>query len=95
MMLSNFQWVELEGDIIRGRKFWTRRLIERQIQDIEEILPMGGIRKSVVTAAVDSVLGSIRGYEIRFDEGPSFFLMRTDMTDVDGFIRTLERKLQS
>jgi hypothetical protein len=90
-MLQNYHWVELDGDLVRGRKFWTRKLVEQRVQDITEVVPLQAVAKhDLVNVLIDGISGvPNRGYEIRFREGPKIALVRWDMTDVDGFILAL------
>ena len=82
-MLQNYQWVELDGDVIRGRRFWTRQYVERSIHEIEEVVPLVAVARTVETAVVNRLLGSNRGYEIRFQGGGRRnALVRGDMTNV-------------
>jgi hypothetical protein len=90
-MLQNYHWVELDGHVVRGRKFWTRRLVEQRVESITEVLPLQAAAKhELVNVLVDGICGAAnRGYEIRFREGPRIALVRWDMTDVDGFLLAL------
>jgi hypothetical protein len=36
-MLQNCHWVEFDGRYIRGRRFWTRALIQQDISDLVKI----------------------------------------------------------
>src|SRR4051794_34224777 len=31
---SLYQWIELDGPVLRGRKFWSRKLLEFHVKDI-------------------------------------------------------------
>jgi hypothetical protein len=89
-MLQNFHWVELDGNIVRGRKFWTRRLVEQRVEDITGILPLQALAKHEINVLIDGISGAAnRGYEIRFRGGPRIALVRWDMADVDGFMLVL------
>ncbi len=89
-MFQNYHWVELDVDSIRGRRFWTRQHVERSIDEISEIVPLGAIAKTTETVITDQLLGSVRGYEIRFrDGGATIGLVRYDMTNVDVLIEEL------
>jgi hypothetical protein len=93
-MLQNYHWVELDGNVVRGRKFWTRRLVEQRVEDITRVLPLQAVAgHELVNVLIDGISGAPnRGYEIRFREGPRIALVRWDMTDVDGFIRALRAR---
>lgn len=94
-MGQNYHWVELDGDVIRGRKFWTRRLVEQRLEDVTEILPLQAVAQhEAVNVVIDGITGAPnRGYEIRFTHGPRIGLIRWDMTDVDGFVLAVCRRL--
>jgi hypothetical protein len=96
-MLQNYHWVELDGGILRGQKFWTRRLVEQRVDDITEILPLQALAKHhTVNVLIDGITGtSNRGYEIRFRSGPKLTVIRWDMTDVDGFIEAVRNRWQT
>jgi hypothetical protein len=82
-MLQNYHWVELDGETIRGRRFWTRRYVERRVGEIREVVPLVNPVKTAPVLAMDRMLGPNRGYEIRFEEGaPRITLVRGDMTNV-------------
>src|SRR5262245_16024724 len=88
---QNYQWVEIDGDVIRGKKFLTRQVVEQKVQDIVDIRPLHALaRHDAVNAAITRVTGTAnRGYEIRFRSGRRMGVVRGDMTDVDGFIQAV------
>jgi hypothetical protein len=93
-MLQSYQWVELDGDVIRGRRFWTRQYVERNIRDIDQILPLAAVVKSAGTMLADRIIGTHRGYEIRFkDGGRRIALIRGDMTNVQELADALSARL--
>lgn len=72
--LQNYQWVEFDGLHIRGKRFWTRRLVEHSITDVQEIRSLK-----------NPLLGWVIGWEIRFYQEPSVFLTR-DMKNAEQLI---------
>lgn len=88
-MLQNYHWVELQGERIRGQKFWTRQLVDRRIEDIDAIIPMGAVVKNANTVLADAMFGEVRGYEIRFNNGEKIALARFDMSNVEVLIQAL------
>jgi hypothetical protein len=72
--LQNYQWVEFDGLHIRGKRFWTRRLVEHSITDVQEIRSLR-----------DPLLGWVIGWEICFNQEPSVFLNR-DMKSAEQLI---------
>jgi hypothetical protein len=95
-MLQNYQWVELDGEMIRGRRFWTRRYVERRIGEIREVVPLVNPAKTATVLIMDRLLGPNRGYEIRFEPGtPRIALVRGDMTNVQQLIDALLVRLSA
>lgn len=89
-MLQNYEWVELDGELIRGRRFWTRELVEHRIDHITEIVPLGAAIKDVKSKITDYFIGSVRGYAIHFkDTHQTIGLIRHDMANVDALIAAL------
>jgi hypothetical protein len=98
LMSENFAWVEIDGPVIRGRRFWTRILVEQRVEDITQIKPlfsaMGGLSGLATDALLDAMLGTNnRGYMIQFRTGPRITLIRADMTNVDPFLVALHQQL--
>lgn len=88
-MLQNYHWVEFDGEVIRGRRFWTRQYVEHRISNATQLLPLKGLAASPVNTVIDSILGPVRGVEIRFQHGPRVALIRHDMTNVDQLIKAV------
>ena len=100
LMSENFAWVEIDGPVIRGRRFWTRVLVEHRVDQITQIKPlfsaMGGLTGLATDALLDAMLGTAnRGYMIYFRQGPRIVLIRADMTNVDPFLVALHQQLGS
>lgn len=68
-MHETFTWLELDGDVIRAKNFWTRRVTERRIEDILSVTPPG---RGLV-------------WIVRFRSGGRFALVRRDMLEPDAF----------
>ncbi|MCX7666178.1 MAG: hypothetical protein N2112_11595 [Gemmataceae bacterium] len=90
-----YDWVEIEGDMIRGRKFWSRRLIERPLNQIIQVIPLKAIDSdSLENQVIDRLYKTTnRGYEIRFADGTKFFLIRGDMWGIDEFMNELAKSM--
>jgi hypothetical protein len=73
-IFQNYHWVEFEGLHIRGKRFWTRRLVEHSLTDVHEIRPLKTL-----------LLGWVTGWEICFYQGPSIILNR-DMKNAEQLI---------
>jgi hypothetical protein len=94
-MFQTYQSVELDGDVIRGRRFWTRQYVERELDQSSEVVALEAVVKTIHTKIADKLLGSIRGYEIRFEDGGRrITLVRQDMANVDALIETLVDRTQ-
>jgi hypothetical protein len=94
-MSSSYHWIELRGDVLRGRKLLTRRLVVRRVDDIVRILPlhsqlMGDLENLVLDAFLKT---SNRGYELRFRDGSKVGLVRGDMAGLDEFMVALADRL--
>jgi hypothetical protein len=90
-MSSSYQWIELQGDILRGRKLLTRRLVERRVDDIVRIQPlhskgMGELENLVMDRLMKT---SNRGYLLRFRDGSKMGLVRGDLAGLDEFMVAL------
>lgn len=92
-MTQNFQWVEFDGTNIRGRRFWTRRLVENSLENIRDIRVLGAVVKNTVTRGTDAILGEVRGWEIRFQNGPSIALVKYDMKNAEQLVEAVENAL--
>jgi hypothetical protein len=92
-MTQNYQWVEFDGTRIRGKRFWTRRLVENTLADVRDIRVLGAVVRNPVTRAIDATFGSVRGWEIRFHHGPSIVLVRYDMKNAEQLVAAVEHAL--
>jgi hypothetical protein len=63
---NDYSWVELNGDTLRARHLYTRRLVERPIDEIEDLLTLVIQIRTIAIRVTESWLGRIRGIEIRF-----------------------------
>ena len=90
-----YSWVELDGAVVRGRKFWSRRLVEQRVEDVDHVVPLYAVaRHAAENQIIEALWGTTnRGYEIRFRDGPKVVLIRGDMIDVDGFIAALRDRI--
>jgi hypothetical protein len=94
-MSSSYQWIELQGDVIRGRKLLTRRVVERPVAGIVRVTPLHSAATGPIENAVmDTVLQtSNRGYELRLHDGVKMGLVRGDMDRLDEFMAALRELL--
>jgi hypothetical protein len=95
VMSSSYQWVEVGGGVIRGKRLLTRSVVERPVREIIRILPLHSQAMSPLENTVmDSVMNtSNRGYELRFQDGLKMGLVRGDMAGLDAFMATLRDQL--
>ncbi|MEM7560126.1 MAG: hypothetical protein AAF394_13490 [Planctomycetota bacterium] len=86
-VFPNFQWVRVTGDRITAKQFYTRRVYDRAVTDIDQIVGLGATMKSsVANKLADDVLGSLRGYHIRFKDGLVVPIGRMEMTHADDLV---------
>lgn len=89
-MSQNYHWVELDGSHIRGKKLLSRRMVEATTDEITAVVPMQAVVQNTTNYIVDRVLNSsIRGFEIRLNNGEKIALVRYDMKGFDEFILAL------
>jgi hypothetical protein len=65
----DYAWVELDGHRLRARHLYSQRLSERQVEDIDDLLTLTFPVVNVTVAIVETLLGRVRGIEIRFRDG--------------------------
>ncbi|MEQ8787490.1 MAG: hypothetical protein RIC55_14395 [Pirellulaceae bacterium] len=65
----DFRWVELGGDMLRAKHLYTQRVIERKVEEIESLGVIVYQVKSLETAVAETLLGRVKGVEIRFRDG--------------------------
>jgi hypothetical protein len=63
---NDYSWVELDGDTIRARHLYTRRGVERSIEEIDDLLTYVFLVRTAETLLTDAWLGRVRGIMIRF-----------------------------
>ena len=70
-----------------AKQFYTLRVYDRDVSDIEGIVGLGAVMKSnVVNRLVDDVIGSLRGFPIRFADGLMIPMGRMEMTNVEPLV---------
>ncbi len=76
---NDYAWVELDGQQLRAHHLYTRRMIERPIEEIEELLTLVFQVRTAATLITEAWLGRVRGIEIRFrDKRTPFRVCRAD-----------------
>ncbi len=89
---NDYRWVELEGDTLRAKHLYTRRTIERHVDEIESLGTMVYAVRTAATAVVEGLLGRVKGIEIRFrDRRTPLRIMRADpaMTNAQELIEAV------
>jgi hypothetical protein len=76
---NDYSWVELDGETLRARHLYTQRVIERSIDEIEDLLTLVFQIRTAAVRITESWLGRVRGIEIRFrDKRTPFRVCRAD-----------------
>lgn len=96
LLARSVHWVELDGDVIRERRFLTRRIIEHRVADIVDAKPihtdfLGKTQNAVLDFLLDT---SNRGYQLFFRDGSRLALIRADMSGLDPFLGALAEQLR-
>ena len=89
---NDYRWVELDGDTLRAKHLYTGCTIERSVEEIESLGTMFYQVVSVETAITQSLLGRVRGVEIRFrDRRTPLQILRSDpaMTNAKELIEAI------
>jgi hypothetical protein len=76
---NDYVWIELDGDTLRAKHLYTRRIVERPIEDVKDLLTLVIQVRTLAVAITEAWLGRIRGVEIRFRDGRTpLRISRTD-----------------
>jgi hypothetical protein len=77
---NDYCWVELDGSKLRARHLYTQRVVERSIEEIDDLLTLVLKVRSLATYVVEAwLLGRVRGIMIRFrDQRTPFQVSRAD-----------------
>ncbi|MGH7170805.1 MAG: hypothetical protein ACRELG_11040 [Gemmataceae bacterium] len=76
---NDYAWVELDGEKLRARHLYTRRVVERSIGEIEDLLSLVFQVRGTIARINEAWLGRVRGIEIRFrDKRTPFRVNRAD-----------------
>lgn len=76
---NDYVWVELDEDVLRAKHLYMRWIIERPIEEIEDLLTLVFQIRSLEAEIVEAWLGRVRGIEIRFrDQRTPIRISRTD-----------------
>jgi hypothetical protein len=77
---NSYSWVELVGEKLRAKHFYTRRIVERSIDEIEDLLTLVfQVRWRLDIRIAEAWLGRVRGIMIRFrDHRTPLLVWRAD-----------------
>lgn len=79
------RWAEVDGDVVREKRLFTRRTVERPVADVVAVRPVQFARLRGQPA--DS------GYKVRFRTGGTLTLDPSGRHDVTGFMRAVKDRL--
>lgn len=65
---NDYAWVELDGETLRAKHLYTRRVVERTIEEIDDLLTLVFQVQTVATLITEAWSGRIRGIMIRFHD---------------------------
>ncbi len=89
---NDYAWIELEKDVLRAKHLYTRRIVERPIAEIDDLLTLVIQVRTLAVHITEAWLGRIRGIEIRFqDKRTPLRVSRTDpaMKNAKELVETL------
>jgi hypothetical protein len=76
---NDYRWVELHGDTLRARHLYTGRIVERSIEEIDELITILFQVRGAATLITEAWLGRVRGIMIRFrDQRTPLLVCRSD-----------------
>lgn len=76
---NDYSWVELDGETLRAKHLYTRQVIERSIEEIEDLLTLVFLVRNATTRITEALLGRVRGIRIRFcDKRTPLQIVRAD-----------------
>lgn len=65
---NDYSWIELEGGTLRARHLYTGRIVERSIDEIDDLLTMVFQVRTVALRITEAWTGRVRGILIRFHD---------------------------
>jgi hypothetical protein len=65
---NDYAWIELENDLLRAKHLYTSRVVERPIEEIDDLLTLVIQVRTLEVRVLEAWLGRIRGVEIRFQD---------------------------
>jgi hypothetical protein len=89
---NDYRWVELDGMIIRAEHFYTGRVIERSVEEIDTLATIVYQTQRLEVVVIEAFFGRVKGIEIRFrDRRTPLRILRADpaMTNAKELIEAL------
>jgi hypothetical protein len=81
----DYSWIELDGERLRARHFYTQRIIERSIDDVEDLLTLVTLGRTPAVLLTEAWLGRVRHIMIRFhNQRTPIVVSRTNPTMTNG-----------
>jgi hypothetical protein len=75
----DYRWVELEGNTLRAKHFYTGHILERSVDEIASLATMYYAVRSTESFLVEKLLGRVKGIEIQFrDRRTPLRILRAD-----------------
>jgi hypothetical protein len=65
---NDYLWVELDGETLRAQHLYTGRIIERSIDEIDDLLTLVFLVRSTTTRLTEALISRVRGIRIRFHD---------------------------
>lgn len=63
---NDYLWVELDGETITAQHLYTRRVVQRHIDEIEDLLTLVFLVRCSTIRLTETLLGRVQGIMIRF-----------------------------
>lgn len=78
---NDYAWIELNGEKLRAQHLYTGRIVERPIEEIEDLLTLVFSSRTAAAFITEAWLGRVRGIMIRFhDQRTPLQVSRVDPT---------------
>lgn len=89
-------WVEVDGNMLRWKHLFTRRVHERQICELDAIVTLTLAVRTAVVRIAEGVFGRIKGFDFRFrgtKRGVRIFRADPAMTNVRELVEAVVNRL--
>lgn len=76
---NDYAWVELKGETLRAEHLYTGRVVERPVEEIEELVTLVSPFVNAAVFVTEAWLGRIKGVQIKFrDQSTPIQVCRSD-----------------